>query len=184
MITAIGSAQITFTEAAPNVTINFSATMPAAASTSPATAYKGNGFTANPTVAGRLNSNAWDIRGFDFGTLGFGGNQTVDDFGRGQVTNPVLTPGLYAFTDLPGSVANPAFMIQSGDTDFNPGHVVLKLKNTGTTNLTQLSVSYNLFIRNDEGRSSSFNFSHSPDDIVYEEEATLKLFTEGGFEEG
>lgn len=147
--------------------------MPTSVGTNPSTAYTAAGFSANPTIAGRLNSNAWDIRGFDFGTLGFGGNQTVDDFGRGQITNPVLTGGLYAYTELPGTVANPAFMIQPTATDFNPGAVVLRLRNNGTTNMTQLAVSYNLFLRNDEGRSNSFNFSHSPDDIVYEAETTL-----------
>lgn len=147
--------------------------MPTAVGTNPSTAYTAAGFSPNPTVAGRLNSNAWDVRGFDFGALGFGGTQTVDDFGRGQITNPVLTGGLYAYTELPGSVANPALMVQPTATDFNQGAIVLRLRNNGTTNMTQLTVSYNLFLRNDEGRANSFNFSHSPDDIVYEQETSL-----------
>ncbi|NUY80338.1 choice-of-anchor D domain-containing protein [Flavobacterium sp. MAH-1] len=167
------NAQVMLTEAAPNVTVDFSASMQTTVGTNPSTAYKAAGFSPNPTIAGRLNSNAWDVRGFDFGVLGFGGTQTVDDFGRGQITNPVLTGGLYAYTELPGTVANPAFMVQPTDTDFNPGSIVLKLKNNGTTNLTQLTVSYNLFIRNDEGRASSFNFSHSSDDVVYQDEPSL-----------
>ncbi|RZJ73314.1 choice-of-anchor D domain-containing protein [Flavobacterium sp.] len=172
-IFAVGRAQVNLTEAVPTVTIDFSASMPTSVGTSPGTAYKAAGFSPNPTVAGRLNSNAWDVRGFDFGTLGFGGTQTVDDFGRGQITAPVLTGGLYAYTELPGTVANPAFMVQPAATDFNPGSIVLRVRNNGTTNMTQLSVSYNLFIRNDEGRANSFNFSHSNDDVVYQAVPTL-----------
>ncbi|MBD3581801.1 choice-of-anchor D domain-containing protein [Flavobacterium selenitireducens] len=170
LLASVARSQVILTEAAPTVTIDFSASMQTSVGNG---AYKAAGFSPNPTVAGRLNSNAWDVRGFDFGVLGFGGTQTVDDFGRGQVTSPVLTGGLYAYTELPGTVANPAFMIQPAATDFNPGSIVLRVRNNGTINMTQLAVSYNLFVRNDEGRSSSFNFSHSADDVVYEQEPTL-----------
>ena len=166
----LSRAQVNLTDAAPTVTIDFSASMPSSVGTG---AYTAAGFSPNPTVAGRLNSNAWSVRGFDFGVLGFGGTQTVDDFGRGQVTSPVLSGGLYAYTELPGTTANPAFMIQPTGTDFNPGSVVLRIRNNGAVNMTQLSVSYNLFIRNDEGRSSSFNFSHSADDVVFQNEPLL-----------
>ena len=65
--------QVAITNASPSVTLNFSNTMPTTAGTNPSTAFSGAGFSPNPTVAGRLNSNAWDIKGFSFGTLGFGG---------------------------------------------------------------------------------------------------------------
>ncbi|NMH28211.1 choice-of-anchor D domain-containing protein [Flavobacterium silvaticum] len=166
-------AQVMLSNSTP-VTIDFSATTPATVGTSPGSAFAGNGFSPAPTISGRLNSNAWSVRGFDFGTLAFGGTQTVDDFGRGSVISPVLTPGLYAYTDSPGSVANPVLMIQSGPAgDFNPGSLVLRVKNNGTSNLTQLEVSYNIYMRNDEGRSSSFNFSHSLDDVTYQDEPSL-----------
>ncbi|RZK46991.1 MAG: hypothetical protein EOO94_01655, partial [Pedobacter sp.] len=156
------------------VTIDFSATTPATVGTSPGSAFAGNGFAPAPTVAGRLNSNAWSVLGFDFGNMGYGGTQTVDDFGRGSVSSPVLTPGIYAYTDAPASVANPTLLIQSGTPgDFNPGSITLRIRNAASTNLTQLELSYNLFVRNDEPRSSSFRFSHSIDDITYQQEATL-----------
>ncbi|MFT3794761.1 choice-of-anchor D domain-containing protein [Flavobacterium sp.] len=141
--------------------------------TNPSTAYTGAGFSPNPTVAGRLNSNAWEVKGWSFGDLLFGGTQTVDDFGRGAVAVGVVTPGMYAFTDFPATAANPALMIQPGVGDFAPGTVALKIRNDGTANLTQLSVDYNLFVRNDENTSSSFNFSHSADNIVYVQESVL-----------
>lgn len=155
------------------VVIDFSNTMPTSVGTNPSTAYSGAGFSPNPTVAGRLNSNAWDVQGFSFGTLGFGGTQTVDAFGRGSVNTGVVSHGLYAVTELPGSVANPALLVQPTSGEFAPGSVILRLKNTNTVNLTQLQVSYNLFVRNDENSSSTFNFSHSPDNVIYQDEASL-----------
>ena len=165
--------QVAITNASPSVTLNFSNTMPTTAGTNPSTAFSGAGFSPNPTVAGRLNSNAWDIKGFSFGTLGFGGTQTVDAFGRGSVTGAVVSHGIYAFTELPGSVANPALMVQPSGTEFSPGSITLRIRNNGTSSITQLQVDYNLFVRNDGNKSSTFNFSHSADNIVFQEEALL-----------
>lgn len=165
--------QVSITNAAPSVLLNFSNTMPTTAGTNPSTAYTGAGFSPNPTVAGRLNSNAWDIKGFSFGTLGFGGTQTVDAFGRGSVTGAVVSHGIYAFTELPGSVANPALMVQPSGTEFSPGSITLRIKNNGSSSITQLQVDYNLFVRNDGNKSSTFNFSHSADNIVFQDEALL-----------
>ena len=161
--------QASITNVSPVCTIDFSASMQTSVGSNPASPYNGSGFTPNTIVAGRLNSNAWEIQGWDsvIGNLGFGGSQTVDDFARGSANDAVITPGIYAYTELPASVTNPSLMFQAGAADFAPGYITLKVKNNGTTNITQLSVSYNLFVRNDEGRSSSFNFSHSLDNIVY-----------------
>ncbi len=165
--------QVSITNASPTATVNFSATMQTSVGTNPGSAYTAAGFSPNPTVAGRLNSNAWEIKGWSFGDLLFGGTQTVDDFGRGPVNVGVVTPGMYVYTDFPGTAANPAMMIQPGAGDFAPGTITLKIKNDGTSNLTQLSIDYNLFVRNDENTSSSFNFSHSSDNLVYVNESVL-----------
>lgn len=168
-----GLAQVSVTEGS-TVTIDFSAATPGSVGTLPGSAYSGAGFSANPTIAGRLNSNAWSVRGFDFGTLNFGGDQTVDDFGRGSVTSGVLTPGLYAYVDAPSSVADPTLLIQPGNTgDFNPGHIVLRLRNDGSANLTSIQLEYNLFVRNDEGRSSRVRLAHSSNDVSYQSISAL-----------
>ncbi len=172
LIPFLGISQVNITNSTP-VTINFSNTMPTSVGTNPSTAYAGNGFSPNPTIAGRLNSNAWSVQGFSFGTLGFGGTQTVDSFGRGSVTSGVITTGTYAFTELPATVANPTLMIQPGSGEFAPGSITLRIRNNGATNLTQLQVSYNLFVRNDGDMSSSFNFSHSDDNIAFVEEPSM-----------
>ncbi|MBK6936031.1 MAG: hypothetical protein IPH18_03470 [Chitinophagaceae bacterium] len=58
-------------------------------------------------------------------------------------------------------------MIQPGGSDFAPGTLTLRIQNNGTNNITQLALSYNLYVRNDQARSSSFNFSYSSDNISY-----------------
>ncbi|HEX9981387.1 MAG TPA: choice-of-anchor D domain-containing protein [Flavobacterium sp.] len=162
-------AQVSLTNAAPTATINFSASMQ---STVGYGAFVGTGFS--PTaVTGRLNSAAWETKGWQNGDLLFGASMVNPAHARGAVAGAAITEGIYAYTDAPASVANPALMFQPGPGDFAPGTIALKIKNNGTANMTQLEVSYNIYVRNDEDMSSSFNFSHSPDNVVYESEPTM-----------
>ncbi len=161
--------QVSLTNVAPTTTINFSSSMQASVGSGP---FTGDGFSATP-VAGRLNSMAWETTGWADGNLLFGGAMTNPAHGRGAVAGGVITEGIYAYTDNPGSAANPAMLIQPGDANFAPGSITLRVRNNGTSNMTQLEVSYNLFVRNDEPRSNSFNFSHSPDNITFEQEPSL-----------
>lgn len=151
-------AQVNVSNIAPTALVDFSNSMQTTVGTNPSTAFAGAGFQPNPTVAGRLNSNAWEVKGWSFGNLLFGGTQTLDDFGRGSTSTAVITPGIYAYTDTPSSEINPALLIQPGLSDFDPGTITLKIRNNGTTNITQLTISYDLYVRNDEGNSSSINF--------------------------
>ncbi len=174
-----GLAQVSLsnaTVASQTATINFSNTMQTGVGTNASTAYTGAGFSPAPTAAsfpGRLNSNAWETKGWANGNLLFGQNMTNPAHGRGSVTSAVITEGIYAYTDNPASVANPTLMIQPGDDNFAPGSLTLRIKNNGTANLTQLQVSYNLFVRNDANSSSTFNFSHSFDNVTFEEEPSM-----------
>jgi hypothetical protein len=165
--------QVSITNSTPSTIIDFSSSMQTSVGTNPSTPFEGDGFQPNPTTLGRLNSNAWDIKGFSFGMLGFGGTQTVDAFGRGMVATGVVTHGIYSYTDTPATVANPCLMVQPAAGEFAPGSITLRIRNNGTTNLTQLQVNYNLFVRNDENRSNSFNFSHSNDNLVFQNEPIL-----------
>ncbi|MFM2265825.1 MAG: hypothetical protein RLZ77_1245 [Bacteroidota bacterium] len=170
-------AQVNVSNTAPTAIIDFSNSMQTTVGTTPSTAFTGAGFQPNPTVAGRLNSNAWEVKGWSFGNLLFGGTQTLDDFGRGQTSTAVITPGIYAYTDTPSSDINPALLIQPGLSDFDPGTITLKIRNNGTTNITQLTISYDLFVRNDEGNASSINFSHSPNNTVFATEPALEYIS-------
>ena len=163
----LSKAQVILTEGSPSSTINFSASMPATVGNG---AFTASGFQPNPT-AGQLDSDAWQVTGWSDGGLSFGGSQTQTipaiDYTRGNATVAVTTGGFYSYRSAPQSVANPCLLIQAGGGDFEPGTLTLKIKNNGTTSITELAVSYNLFVRNDMARSNSFNFSYSSDNISY-----------------
>ena len=167
LCSSVGWAQAILTNAAPTLTIDFSNSMPASVGSNPSTAYAGAGFEPNPTTAGRLNSNAWAATGMSDGALTFGGIRTTGDYARGAVSAAQTTGGFYAYTGVPGSAANPTLMIQPGGSDFTPGTLTLRIQNNGTLSITQLDVSYNIFIRNDGAYTNSFNFSYSADDASY-----------------
>lgn len=175
LVGLITNAQVFFTNAAPSATINFSNSMPSTVGSNPSSAFNASGFEPNPTTAGRLNSNAWAITGWSDGNLAFGGTQATatTDFTRGATAVAVTTGGIYAYTGIPQSAANPCLMVQPGGSDFAPGTITLRMVNNGTAPITSLAVSYNLFVRNDQGRSNSFNFSYSVDDAVYTQISTL-----------
>ncbi len=163
------SAQLVLTEASPSRTIDFTNTMQTTVGWGP---YTGVGFS--PTVVtGRLNSNAWELKGWQNGDLSFGGAMSNPAHGRGAVASAVITEGIYAYTDNPHTATNPAMLIQPGDGNFTPGSLTLRIRNNGTTNITQLEVRYDLFVRNDEAASTSFNFSHSNDNTAFIEEPGL-----------
>jgi len=161
--------QVSLTNGSPSALIDFSNSMQTGIGSNPSTAFAGAGFDANPIIAGRLNSNAWAVTGWSDGALAFGGTRTAasTDYTRGSVAIATNTGGMFAYTGVPGTVSNPALMIQPGGTDWAPGTLTLRVQNNGTTTITQLVVSYNIFIRNDQARSNSFNFSYSPDNTTY-----------------
>lgn len=169
------SGQVSITAGSPSFTIDFSNSTPTTAGSNPSTAYAGAGFEPNTTTSGRLNSNAWAASGWSNGNMAFGTNQitAATDYTRGSTAVSVTTGGFYAFTGSPASVANPSFMIQPGGSDFAPGTLTLRIQNNGTVAITDLAVSYNIYVRNDQGRSSSFNFSYSTDNITYTPVAAL-----------
>ncbi len=133
--------------------------------------FAGTGFTPTPTI-GQLNSSSWAMTGWSFGSLIFGGTRSSDDYARGLSSIAVGTGGVYAFTVSEG---NNALGFQPGGSDWAPGTVTLKLQNKTGAAINTLSVAYNVYIRNDQGRSSSFGFSHSEDDISYTDISSLLL---------
>jgi len=173
LFSVTGYTQAILTNAAPTTIIDFSNTMQTSVGSNPSTAFAGLGFEPNPITAGRLNSNAWASTGMSFGSLVFAGTRITDDYARGAVSAAQTTGGFYAYTGVPNSAANPALMIQPGGSDFTPGTLTLRIQNNGSSSITQLDVSYNIYIRNDQAVSGSFNFSYSADDVSYTPEPTL-----------
>lgn len=165
VLVTIAKAQLVLTNATPSATIDFSNSMQTTVGSNPSTAFTGAGFEPTPTTAGRLNSNAWAAEGWSNGDLTYGGTQitAATDYTRGSTAAAVTTGGFYAYTGAPASVANPTLMIQAGGSDFDPGTLTLRVFNNGSTIITQLAVSYNIYVRNDQTRADSLNFSHSSD---------------------
>ncbi len=132
--------------------------------------FTGTGFQPAPTV-GQLDSDAWAVTGFSDGNLAFGGTFTTGDYARGSSVDNVTTGGLYAFTG--GSIIGSAIGIQPIAADFNPGTLTLRIQNATATPIVGFTLSYEIHVRNDQGRSSSFNFSDSADNTVYNAQPTL-----------
>ncbi|MGZ8538988.1 MAG: hypothetical protein ACXWV9_12030, partial [Flavisolibacter sp.] len=135
--------------------------------------FAGTGFSTNP-IEGQLNSNAWAMTGWTDGALAFGGIRTTTstDYTRGFSTGGVSTGGLYSFRT---STGNAGLGFQPGGSDWAPGTVTLKIQNQTGITIQSLAIAYKLFVRNDQGRSSAFNFSWSNDHITYNDVAALNF---------
>ncbi len=126
-------------------------------------AFNGSGFQPGGG-GGLLNSNTWIVTGLSDGNLTWGATAATGDFARGLSTGSVLTGGVYAYDFGGGDMG---LMVQPTGTDFTPGDFRLRiLNNTGST-ITQLEISYDLRVINDQNRSNTFNLEYSYDDITY-----------------
>ena len=137
--------------------------------------WAGTGFQSTP-AAGQLDSDAWAVTGWSNGNLLFGGTQTTasTDYTRGSAVAAVTTGGMYAFSG--GNITTGrALGIQPGGSDWAPGTLTLKIANTDTETITGFNLSYLVYVRNDQARGNSFNFSRSADDSLYSPEASLDL---------
>lgn len=161
-MSAFSWGQVQLSEGTPSQLIDFSATVAGVSNG----AFTAAGFQATPTL-GQLDSDAWAVTGWNDGTLAFGGTRTTGDYARGAAVAAITTAGFYSYRAAPQSVPNPCLMIQPGGSDFAPGTLTLRIQNTGAGFINQMDVSYNLFIRNDQARSNSFNFSYSSDNSSY-----------------
>lgn len=134
--------------------------------------FAGTGFQATPT-SGQLDSDAWAVTGWSDGDLAFGETKTTGDYIRGLITGThPTTGGIYGFTITSGNIA---FGFQPGGSDWAPGTVTLKVQNQTGTTLTSFQLSYKVHIFNDQGRGSSFNFSHSINNLDYTNESLVDI---------
>ena len=125
--------------------------------------FQGAGFSAAP-VAGQLNSANWRLTGMSDGEGTFDGNHTTGDFARGLSNGGTISGGTYAFNAGDGITV---LGVQPTGADFTPGTITLRLENASGDIVDNISVSYDIYVYNDQGRSSSFNFAFSTDDVTY-----------------
>jgi len=167
---AVALAQLSLTTSGATVTIDFDNTVSGVNNGT----FAGSGFQPSPS-AGQLNSNAWAMTGWSDGTLNFGGTQNSGDFARGTTTAAVTTGGVYALNDG----GNRRFLIQPAASDWAPGTLTLRIQNNMGSPLRQIDIAYDLFIRNDQDRANSFNFSYSTDDASYTQVSSMDYTSPG-----
>ncbi len=162
--------QLSITSTSTNFTVDFDATVANVNNG----AWAGTGFEPGaPPTAGRMSSGAWAFTGWSNGSLAFGGTQTTaaTDYTRGATAAAQTTGGLYAFTNA--NIGSSSLGFQPGSGDWAPGTATLRVQNNTAFNITDLAVAYELWVRNDQARSNSFNFSWSTDDLTYNPVAAL-----------
>jgi hypothetical protein len=133
------------------------------------TGFTGTGFDSAPS-AGQLDSDTWRVTGVSDPDIDFGGSSNTGDYARGASAGGVGAGGIYGFNVGAGNVS---FGFQPGGSDLTPGDVTLKLiNNTGQT-ITELDISYDIYVFNDGARGNDFHFSHSIADAGYTSESSL-----------
>ncbi|MEM6884684.1 MAG: PEP-CTERM sorting domain-containing protein [Verrucomicrobiota bacterium] len=115
--------------------------------------FDGSGFAATP-AAGQLDSDTWDIQGFN----------SAGDLARGASSGGVTTGGVYSF-DVGGG--NNTLGFQPGGSDFTPGTATLTIQNTTGFTVNSWNFGYDLWVFNDQGRANSFNWEWSTDNVSF-----------------
>ncbi|HRO17633.1 MAG TPA: hypothetical protein PLU07_05570 [Ferruginibacter sp.] len=180
LASSVTKGQISFTPGSNTISIDFSNTTPASVGTNTGTAFTAAGFSPNPTnaQAGRLNSNAWSVRGISDGTLNFGGTSTSGDAARGSFATSQSVGGVYAYVGTPATTTNPMMMIQPAADDFTPGSLVLRFRNDDPVlPITAVQLTYDVWVRNDAGRSQTIRINRSIDDVNYTNEPAFDYNT-------
>ncbi|NGZ89409.1 T9SS type A sorting domain-containing protein [Psychroflexus maritimus] len=131
--------------------------------------FNGSGFSPSPAT-GQLNSEAWKTTGMSDGDSNFGDTETSGDFARGPSTGGETTGGFYAFET---SSNNLSLGFQGAGSDFTPGTITLRAQNQTGTTVTDVDLSYILYVYNDQDRANSFNFEYSTDGSNYTTVASL-----------
>jgi len=159
LIGSTGNAQLSLQDGTSNYLIDFDATLTGVNSGS----FSGSGFTNNPT-SGQLDADAWATTGLSDNNKDFGTANTSGDHARGTNDGGVSTGGLYGF-DVGGG--NMALGIQPTGSDWTPGTITLKIDNNSTSVINNMDIDYTVYVRNDQNRASTFNFSISYTNTSY-----------------
>ena len=163
LISNISYGQLSVTTTNTNFSISFDATVSDVNNGQ----INGTGFETAPTL-NKLDADAWRTTGFTE-NVAFGTSCTTGDCARGTSATS-STAGVYAFEVSTGDFA---IGVTPTTAEFTPGSIILKaVNNTGST-VTSMTVSYEVWVLNSQGRSNSFNFAHSANDVSYANETTL-----------
>jgi len=129
-------------------------------------AFQGNGYSPTPT-AGQLDSNVFIVNGLSNGDLNYGDTGTSGDFARMTSTGGVSTGGIYAFDISNNGSGDWALGVQPGGSDFTPGYFEIKTTNNSGNTLTSFTISYDVYVFNDQPRANSMKFSYSTNGVDF-----------------
>ncbi len=155
----ISYSQLSITNNNTNYTIDFESTVNGVNNSS----FLGSGFSSSPS-SGQLDTDAWATTGFSDGAKDFGVNNTSGDHARGTSNGGVATGGIYGFDVGGGDIA---LGIQGTGGDWTPGTISLKMLNNSSSTISDMTIDYNIYVRNDQSRSNSFNLSISYNNTTY-----------------
>ena len=125
--------------------------------------YQGSGLQPLPG-SGQLDGNAWEVIASSSEQHLFGQTNTSGVFARGVSSGGVTTSGLYAFEV---AASDYAFGFQPSASNFTPGQIKLKIRNNTTSFIVNLQIRYEVWVRNDQNRSSSVDLSWSYDNSIW-----------------
>ena len=125
--------------------------------------FNGLGFTPAPSI-GQLDSDAWKTTGMSEGNTAFGDSNTSEDFAKGDSSGGATSGGFYAFET---STSNYSLGFQPTGSDFTPGTITLRSQNQTGTTITEIYLSYIIYVLNNENRTNTLNFEYSTDDTTY-----------------
>jgi len=101
---------------------------------------------------GTLDSDVWWVTGLSDGDLTAGATATGGDYARGTSTGGVSSGGIYAFSVL-GTL--PTIGWQAAGSDMTPGAIVFAVRNGTGGRLSELTLSADIYVLNNEDRSTS-----------------------------
>jgi hypothetical protein len=138
--------------------------------------FTGSGFQPIP-ASGQLSSAGISIKpgGTTLPILYFNGTQTTAAtiYTRGIAANPLTTSGFYSFRVDPLDTTNKAFGFQQTGTFMsgapgtaNNGAITLKFRNLTTKPIYKLNVKYDMYVRNDQPRSSLIKLQGGTDTLT------------------
>ena len=121
---------------------------------------------------GEMNSNAWSFDASSASAAStFGISYTG---GLGQSNGIVNSLGPYSFQVSP---SNYAWGIQPTGSGWTPGNITLRIQNQSGNVINELSISYKVWILNNEQRANSFNFSFSANNQNYTSVSSMNLIS-------
>jgi len=135
------------------------------------------GGVSNTPVAGQLDTDAWEFIGLSAGDVLFGGSSGSSDYRRGTSSGGVSTGGLYAFDVDNGGAVDRALGIQTTGSDMTPGSITLKAQNNTGAIITSLTIDYEVHEYNDKSNAIFVTFSHSQNNLVFNNELALDVGT-------